>query len=305
MEANYLVNLIRLKYKSADDTFNPSVVLEQVPNGTGGYKNRAIDVAVFQMWASKGLTRSAFEIKVTRQDFLRELAQPEKHKWCKEYFHEFWFVAPKDIIQVEELPNGVGWFYPRGNQLCVGRRAVRNDNPKLDDVILAAFMRAAHKAILESSKTTERELLANNQDYQRAVLYQKATLAFLDKRNISPSSLLYNPKSIEEIITVLDEATMDKELKADREYLLSIAGRFQRSVAELVGMMMIISNHNLVARNELGKHIVDRFGGYDDEAIESLRELEKKGKFIYQKRYADLVETILSWERNFESPTKG
>ena len=36
-------------------------------------QSRWIDVAVFQMWKTKGLTRSAFEIKVSRSDFISEM----------------------------------------------------------------------------------------------------------------------------------------------------------------------------------------------------------------------------------------
>ncbi|MBU2177548.1 MAG: hypothetical protein KJ556_20850, partial [Gammaproteobacteria bacterium] len=132
-KAEDLVTLIRKKYKTDANGYNPCVVLEQVPDGTGMYQSRWIDVAVFQMWASKGLTRTAFEIKVSRSDFLSEIQSPQKHAWCRESFHYFFFVAPKDIIQVEELPDGVGWLYPRGSQLCTGRQARINDNPKLDD----------------------------------------------------------------------------------------------------------------------------------------------------------------------------
>jgi hypothetical protein len=108
MKASDLVNLIRAKYETNSRGFNPYVILEQVPDGTGGYQNRWIDVAVFQMWPSKGLSRSAFEVKIDRADFIHELSHPEKHQWCKDCFHQFWIVAPKDIVQIEELPIGVG-----------------------------------------------------------------------------------------------------------------------------------------------------------------------------------------------------
>jgi len=79
MKAEELVALIRKKYKTDTNGYNPCVVLEQVPDGTGMYQSRWIDVAVFQMWTSKGLTRTAFEIKVSRSDFLSEIQNPQKH----------------------------------------------------------------------------------------------------------------------------------------------------------------------------------------------------------------------------------
>jgi hypothetical protein len=144
--AEYLVNLIRQRYPVyRDDGFHRYVVLEQVPDGTGMYQGHWIDVAVFHMWPSSGLLRSAFEIKISRSDFLRELQYPNKYKWVQDSFHEFWYVAPQGVIKREELPANAGWLCPRANKLTVKRHAVKNENPKLDDLLLAGFMRAAAK----------------------------------------------------------------------------------------------------------------------------------------------------------------
>jgi hypothetical protein len=301
--AKELVSLIRAKYKTNDTTYNPSVVLEQVPDGTGGYLNRWIDVAVFQMWASKGLTRAAFEVKISRADFINELRQPEKHKWCKECFHEFWFVAPKDVIQIEELPANAGWMYPRGARLCVARHAVRNDNPRLDDHLLAAFMRAANKEIIESSKIAVTETLASSEEYQKAIMFRKATLVFLEKRNIN----FFDPKTEKEIIDKLTEATSDKEFSQDRKLLMEMAGKFQSDIADLALLFMVIANKSLLARDELGRHITNRFGGNDVNSLEDLKELAKSKSSAYEKRYFEVVETLLNWQKltNGGQPKEG
>jgi hypothetical protein len=112
-----LIALLRKKYNT-DDIANgnhPTLLFEQVANATGFDAGRWIDAAVFEMWPSHGFTRRAFEVKISRSDFLRELNNPAKYQWCFKYFHEFWYVAPKDVIQVEELPSGAGWLYPAGS----------------------------------------------------------------------------------------------------------------------------------------------------------------------------------------------
>ena len=78
--AEQLVSLVRERFELKNGVFNQCVVLEQVPDGTGAIQHRWIDVAVFQIWESKGLTRSAFEVKVSRSDFLHELQHSEKHQ---------------------------------------------------------------------------------------------------------------------------------------------------------------------------------------------------------------------------------
>ncbi len=293
MDSKDIVNLIRKKYKVQSKGYNPCVIMEEVPDGTGGFQRRWIDVAVFQMWPSKGLTRSAFEIKVARSDFLSELQHPEKHAWCKECFHYFWFVAPKDIIQLEELPEGIGWMYPRGQQLCVARAAKFNSNPKLDDHLLAGFLRAAYKEIEQSKKVNIKEALANSEEYNEAKRYKDAVSVFLKSRG----GKYLIKTSIEDITQALEEATMDEQLKQDRERLLHMTGKFQRDIAGLASLFMVLANKSLLARDELGSYIVSNYGGDDKEGLEALKERAKeKGATSYEKQYAELVELLLKWE---------
>ncbi len=293
-KAGDLVKQIRARFITEHNGLNPCVVLEQVPDGTGSHQGRWIDIAVFQMWASKGLSRSAFEVKVSRSDFLNELSHPEKHQWCLDCFHQFWIVAPKDIVQIEELPARVGWMYPRGDKLCVARHAVPNPTPKLDDVLLAAFMRAAYKGIEESRKVSERELLDNSQEYRHAQWYMKATMKFLESRE----HIYFIPKSADDIRTALEEATMDKQLKQERENLLVISGRFQRDIASLLNLFLVIAHKSLIARDGMGKLIVKAYGGEDAEGLEALKETTKSAKASdYQRRYAEMIELLLNWEK--------
>lgn len=264
-----LMLLIKNKYKSDKGSFDPTVVLEEVPNGTGGFQSRWIDAAVFEMWPSKGLSRSAFEIKVSRSDFLSELQKPEKHLWCQECFHFFWFVAPKEVIQsIEELPPGAGWMYPAGTRLCIKKHATRNDSPRLDDKLLAAFMRAASKRIDTIGEAAKRELNANNPELQKAKEYEKAVVKFLANNGRS----LYTPwpKDAEGILKELCEAKLDKRLKDDIEHLQTIARRFQGAVIQMMNMFLVVANKGLMARNELGEQIVTAYGSPMDESVSLL-----------------------------------
>lgn len=298
MKAEGLVKLIRQRYPlNRPNGFQSHVVLEQVPDGTGMHLGHWVDAVVFSLWESKGFTRSAFEVKVSRSDFLRELQNPLKHKWALECFHEFWFVAPQDVIQIDELPPSIGWMCPRGSKLVIKRHAVQNPNPKLDDVLLAAFMRAASKEISKVSCVTAKDILEGSEEYHRAKVYQNAITVFINQRG---GYRFQEPKTPEEVVRWLDDATMDQQLKQDREHLLEIASRFQREIVCLLNLFLIIANKSLLARDELGKYIVSAYGGDDDENVEALKEYAKNAKGLdSQKRYAQVVELILNWDKEF------
>ena len=90
---------------------------------------------------------------------------------------------------------------------------------------------------------------------------------------------------------------MDKELKQDREHLLDIAANFQRQVVSLLNVFLVIANKGLLARDELGRHIVNAFGGDDKESVETLRQHFKEPFSDSQRRYAELIELILNWDK--------
>lgn len=301
MTAEDLVKLLRQRYPvSRADEYHRYVVLEQVPDGTGFHQGHWIDAAVFDMWPSTGLTRSAFEIKTSRADFLRELEHPNKYKWVQEVFHEFWYVAPQDAIKCEELPLNVGWLCPRGNKLIVKRHAVKNDNPRLDNTLLAAFMRAAVKEIWRTQETVAKDILDNSDEYQLAKLFQEAVRSFLKSRG----NLRFTDKAatVDEVIKWLEEATLDKQLKQARDHLLQIAGRFQREVISLLNLFLVIANKSLLARGELGEYVVKGFGGYDSENVETLKEIGKRAKaFNTEKQYAQMVDIVLNWDKEFNA----
>jgi hypothetical protein len=293
--AESLVELIRNKYPVMVNGYNQNVVLEQVPDGTGYEQSRWIDVAVFRMWHQQGLTRSAFEIKVSRADFLNELAHPEKHQWCKVCFHEFWIVAPKDVVKEEELSAGVGWMYPRGSKLCIGRHAARNDNPRLDDSLLAAFMRAAFKETDRYQRNVHRSVVENDNSYKQAVMHEKAVKKFVKERGQG----LFYPETEEDVYNALVTATLDKTLAQDRDNFLHLLDRFQRDVMSLMELYLVLAKKSLVLRDEYGKHVISGYGGYETEALSSLTEMMKSAKGFRKeeiKRKAELIDTLLSWD---------
>ena len=71
----------------------------------------------------------AFEIKVSRGDFLREVRNKAKnYNWRSRWCQEFWFVTPKGLIGPEEVPDPAGlmYSYPSGVFRRI-KKPVRNE----------------------------------------------------------------------------------------------------------------------------------------------------------------------------------
>lgn len=77
-----------------------------------GYKvldaERRIDAYAIHLYPSESNIRHAYEVKASRNDFLRELRQPHKRRAGLRFSNYFWFVTPPLIIDPEEIPVGCG-----------------------------------------------------------------------------------------------------------------------------------------------------------------------------------------------------
>jgi hypothetical protein len=288
-----LIELLRSKYKvyTVANGNAPTILLEQVANATGFSAGRWIDAAVFEMWPSKGLTRRAFEVKISRNDFLRELKQPEKYQWCRQYFHEFWYVAPKDVIKVEELPEGAGWLYPAGSRLITARQASHSRKADLSDELLASFLRSAAKEIENSARRDKIQILSEDEGYKTAQLYQKAVLRFLEQRG---NRSYIHPESEADVLKLLEDATMDKELKEKKEHLEEVSAKLQRDIADLFNFFAVVAGKGILATDEAGRYLVEKWGSQEPVGNEVLKRLKKDD---YMKRYLQLIENIRAWEK--------
>lgn len=74
--------------------------------------NRRCDLLRIGLWPSRGYGIDVHELKVSRSDWLRELADPGKADSWWPYSSRFWVVAPAGVVQPEELPPGWGLLTP-------------------------------------------------------------------------------------------------------------------------------------------------------------------------------------------------
>lgn len=76
-----------------------------------GYRygaDQRIDAWAMSCYPSEKLVKLAFEIKVSRADFLREMAKPRKREFAMSVSNQFYFVTPPGLVTKNELPDDCG-----------------------------------------------------------------------------------------------------------------------------------------------------------------------------------------------------
>lgn len=112
--------------------------------GFGGTAEQKIDAFAMHEWPSEQFHRVAYEIKVSRGDFLRELRKPEKRRPALRYSNEFYFITPPNIANFAEIPADCGLIEVAGD----GSAKVMVKAPWRDSIpptwrFVAAFLRRA------------------------------------------------------------------------------------------------------------------------------------------------------------------
>jgi len=262
-----VVKLIRRKYSGQD-----YASFEQVADGTGRYAQSWIDVAAFGLWPSKGLHRMAFEVKISRGDYLNEVQNPNKNAWAKECFHEFWYVAPSGVIKdVTEVPEGCGWMQATRGGLRVKRQATVKKDAVMDDSLFASLCRSAQQELINAKRSVIKDALAEDPSYQTAKQWEEAVRRFLEIRNAET----YPHGTVDEKLSLLSEATVESQARVDRDHVLSELSHFQTKMLELSDLYSALGLVSLLQCDELGKHIHAHWGGEDISSIAAKRQLSR------------------------------
>ena len=68
----------------------------------------------------------AIEIKTSRQDFMSELKKPAKRMGAVAFSNYYSFAAPRGIIELEEVPDGIGYIEIQGSKPVIIQRPEYN-----------------------------------------------------------------------------------------------------------------------------------------------------------------------------------
>ena len=85
-----------------------TVVLEEVAQGTGWGAGRWADVLALGIWRKTGERLDGYEIKASRADLKRELADPSKHHAIARYCHTWTLVLWDGSLIVPGIPESWG-----------------------------------------------------------------------------------------------------------------------------------------------------------------------------------------------------
>lgn len=103
---------------------NPDVFLTEVKNGSTYTNNHLLKmdaVAIAKSWSKPCIT--VYEVKVDRNDFLRDMKYPHYMQYC----HKFIFACPTGLIKPEDLTDptiGLVWYNPETGKLHTKKVAV-------------------------------------------------------------------------------------------------------------------------------------------------------------------------------------
>jgi hypothetical protein len=138
-----LRNLLRAKYPRDQYAF-----FEELPDATGGLKQRTADAFCISLWPSRGLWTAGFELKVSRADWQKELKQPRKAERFFNYCDYWWLVVgDKSIVHPGELPETWGMLALVGGKLKVIVEAPKNEALAMPRPFLASLLRQAQEQL--------------------------------------------------------------------------------------------------------------------------------------------------------------
>ena len=138
-----LLSMLRSRYSGRAGNGPRWAFVTHVRDAAGFNATRTIDAIAVDTWPSSGIALHGFEVKTSRGDWRRELAQPHKAAAFTSYLDYFWVVAPRYVVKPAELPDGWGLIEARGDRLGAVVQARRGVPEPITRSLVACLMRAA------------------------------------------------------------------------------------------------------------------------------------------------------------------
>lgn len=108
----------------------------------GYHPEQRIDAWAMSVWKSDKFKSVAYEIKVSRTDYLREILRPAKRETAMQFSNQFYFVAPDGIIKPSEVPDGCGLIQVQDGKLVTSTKAPHREIGEPTWEFYAALVRA-------------------------------------------------------------------------------------------------------------------------------------------------------------------
>lgn len=158
LTANDVLDALEARHAAATNGVIEWAFAREVPTSTGGHRNR-IDALAMNCYQSKRYTVVAYEVKVSRADFLQELRKPHKSSDARALSHEFVFAVPKGMVDREEVPSFAGLVEVSATGRCVMRvRPPKTERDEWPATFLASVLRSAQRtALVDKARVHQNE----------------------------------------------------------------------------------------------------------------------------------------------------
>ena len=213
--------------------------IPHVKSDAGHGSHRTIDGISMSLWQSRGLLISAYEIKVSRSDWLTELKSPEKAEEFFGFVDRFYLVvSDAAIVQPGELPDGWGLLCKKGRGLTqlVEPKNFRDETgllpPQFFRGFLAALLRSACK----------------QRDATPTAIAEAAEKAFAEGKK---ESLTYDQKNAIDWYETVLAAAMELAAEANPEPRAHAAAfRYMRALKDPEILKLALEHHEVANGRE-------------------------------------------------------
>ena len=171
-------------------------------------QGRRLDMVAFNLWGARSYRVVGFEIKVSRGDWLREIADFQKSQEWLNVVDQFFVVAPGGLVRVDELPAGWGLLELRGSRMYVKAPATARPGTTLPREIAARFFTRLHRTVDELRRQISGQ--------QRAVTIEESNRI---RAEVQAEWLAKGDERLKRLQERVDEyECLLKDLGVDRDY---------------------------------------------------------------------------------------
>jgi hypothetical protein len=151
--------------------------LFEVRDGTGysgRTQGRYADALVCSLWPSRGIWLGGIEVKVSRSDWLKELADPTKSAAVQRYCDYWWIASPEGVVLPGEVPEQWGQIVVHPDASKTKRVIETRVAPKLSrEAWSPEFLASVLRSVSATQQGTN--ATAYQQGYAKAVAEHDST----------------------------------------------------------------------------------------------------------------------------------
>lgn len=115
----------------------------EVSNDVGFRGSRWIDAVGVGIWPSTGQEVHGIEIKVSRSDWKRELAEPAKAQELMRFCNRWFLACPEGVVTADEVPETWGLLVIKDGKIREARKAPRLSPEPLTKGFICSLLRRA------------------------------------------------------------------------------------------------------------------------------------------------------------------